>query len=85
MRLVFSHYKHNHENMEETQKWLAATAISWIAALVLIPTVIGAVIFGLLGIGFAVKWQTAKHDERPWWTKSFVTLWRERGEDKPDQ
>jgi len=66
--------------MNEQQKWLAATAISLVAALVLIPTVIGAIGFGLLAIGFAVKWQTAKHDGRPWWTKSVVTLWRERGE-----
>lgn len=66
--------------MDEQQKWLAATAISLVAALVLIPTVIGSVVFGALALGFIVKWQTAKHGERPWWSKSVVTLYRERGE-----
>ena len=65
--------------MNEERKYLAATAISLLAALVLIPTVIGTVIFGLLAIGFIVKWQEAKHGEKPWWSKSVVTLWRDRG------
>ena len=67
--------------MNERQKWLAATGISLVATLILIPTVIGSVIFGLLSIGLMVKWLTARNDgDRPWWTKSFVTLWRERGD-----
>lgn len=67
--------------MNEQQKYLAATSISLIATLVLIPTVIGSIIFGALAIGFAVKWLSVRGDGgRPWWTKSFVTLWRERGD-----
>lgn len=64
--------------MDDQQKYLAATAISLLATLLLLPTVIGSVVFGLLSIGFMVKWQTAKHGERPWWSKSVVTLWRDR-------
>lgn len=71
-------------HMNEQRKWLAAAAICFAAAFVTIPTVIGTIVFGLMAIGALVKWQTAKHGERPWWTKSVVTLWRERGDDTDD-
>jgi len=67
--------------MNEEQKWLLATAISLLAALLTMPTIIGPIFFGLLAIGFIVKWQTVKNDgQKPWWSKSVVTMWRERGE-----
>lgn len=67
--------------MDEQQKYLAGVSISLIAALLTVPTVIGPIFFGLLALGMLIKWYEAKHDERPWWTKSLVTLWRERGDD----
>ena len=66
--------------MNEQQKYLAAVSISLIAALLTAPTIIGPIFFGLLALGFLIKWYETKHGDRPWWTKSFVTLWRERGE-----
>ena len=66
--------------MNDQRKYLAAVSISLIAALVTSPTIIGPIFFGLLALGALVKWYEAKHGERPWWTKSFVTLWRERGD-----
>ena len=66
--------------MNDQRKYLAAVSISLIAALVTSPTIIGPIFFGLLALGALVKWYEAKYGERPWWTKSFVTLWRERGD-----
>ena len=67
-------------HMEETRKWAATAAVLFTLATISAPTVIGPVVFGLLGLGAVIRWQAAKYDERPWWSKSFITLWRERGE-----
>jgi len=67
-----------------TKKYVYAT-ICGILAVATSFTIIGGIVFGLMGVGFLIQGYEAKHGDRPWWTKSFLTLWRERkSDDAPD-
>lgn len=49
--------------MNEKQKYLAGVAISLVTALVLLPTVIGAIVFGVIALGcFGKYWELRKED-----------------------
>lgn len=51
-------------HMNEKQKWLAGTAISLATATILIPTVIGAIVFGVIALGcFGKYWEVRTEDD----------------------
>lgn len=66
--------------MEKHQRLYGAAIVFGILSLATSPTIIGGIVFGLLGIGALIKGYEAQTGTRPWWSKSVVTLWRERGE-----
>lgn len=67
-------------DMENHTRWYVGGMISAVLAIVTSPTIIGAFVFGLISLGCIVKGYEAKHGDRPWWSKSFITLWKERKE-----
>lgn len=66
--------------MEQHTKWYLGAVVSGLLAVVTSVTIIGGIVFGLMSIGCLIKGYEAKHGDRPWWTKSFRTLWKERKE-----
>lgn len=60
--------------MNDQKKYAIATGICLLVAGFTLPTVIGPIVFGILAIGFAVKWSKERNDgETPWWAKSYLT------------
>lgn len=71
--------------MESRTKKLIGAFVCGILAILTSWTIIGGILFGLIGIGLLVQAYEEKHGDRPWWAKSFVTLWRERGSSENSQ
>lgn len=66
--------------MEAHTKWYIGAIVSGLLAIATSPTIIGAFVFGLIAIGAVINGYEAEHGERPWWTKNFAALWRDRGD-----